>query len=129
VSEIPIACTLDAAGLRGQAARWTRLLTSAGLSRRELAGGVALRLRADPGVEQELRALVAVERGCCAWASWQVRRDGDELVMEATSEADGVTVLHGMFAGSWQQARVGDPDGSVSALDHRSAPPDAEPRS
>ena len=92
-----IACTLGARELGSQALRWLRLGRKAGLGRAETADGVRLRFRDQPGVEEELRALVAVESGCCAWARWQVHRADGELVMEAGSSPDGAAALKAMF--------------------------------
>jgi hypothetical protein len=48
----------------------------------------------EPGVEEELRALVAVENDCCRWARWIVE---DGVVLVATSRGHGVQTLHAMF--------------------------------
>jgi hypothetical protein len=94
----PIACSLDASGLRTQEQRWSRLLRRAGNDRAAAADGVTLTFRADPDVERELCELVAVETTCCSWARWEVRADSDGgLVMHASAPADGVAVLHAMF--------------------------------
>jgi hypothetical protein len=83
-----IACTLTAADLAEQGARWRALEQT---SREETADG--LRITFAAGSETELHALVAVENDCCSWAQWHV--DGTALVV--TSTGDGVSVLHGMF--------------------------------
>jgi hypothetical protein len=94
----PIACSLDAGGLRTQERRWAELLRGAGLDRAATVEGVALTFRASPDVERELRELVAVENECCAWAQWEVRPEGDGgLVMQASAGGDGVAVLQSMF--------------------------------
>ena len=92
-----IACTLIANDYARQSERWRRLRAQAGIDRRPVSDGLQLRFRDDPGVERELRALVAVERDCCAWADWQVSREGASLVLHARSTGAGVAVLHGMF--------------------------------
>jgi hypothetical protein len=83
-----IACTLTAADLAVQGARWRALKQT---SREETADG--LRIGFAPGSETELHELVAVENDCCSWAQWRV--DGTTLVV--TSVGDGVSVLHGML--------------------------------
>jgi hypothetical protein len=95
----PVACSLDAGNLRTQAQRWVELVGTAGIDRAAAAAdGVTLRFRADPAVERELRELVAVERGCCSWARWEVSADGDgALVMHAGTTGDGVATLQSMF--------------------------------
>ena len=67
---IDIACTLGVADLRAQARHWQRLMARALTERSETADGLRLTFR--PEAEDELRALVAVEAGCCAWAAWTV---------------------------------------------------------
>jgi hypothetical protein len=52
----------------------------------------------EPGVEDELRRLVAVENECCRWAVWEVSPQGETIVMSARSSGEGVTTLHGMFS-------------------------------
>jgi hypothetical protein len=94
-----VACTLTSEDLGTQAERWTRLRSEAGLERVETENGLRLSFRDERWVEEELRALVAVENDCCAWASWDVRPEPGELVMHASSTGDGVTTLHGMFKG------------------------------
>jgi hypothetical protein len=92
-----VACTLSARNLAAQAARWLQLRGNAQRSRVETDDGLRVTFDDTPAVETELEALVAVERECCSWASWDISREGSELVMEATSTANGVEALHGMF--------------------------------
>jgi hypothetical protein len=92
-----IACALNGEEKSAQAQRWLRLEREAGRGRSETEDGLLIRFRDDPAVERELRALVAVESDCCAWAQWEVRRAGDELVMRVSSTATGAAALHAMF--------------------------------
>ncbi len=94
-----VACTLTSEDLATQAERWTRLRREAGLARVETDDGLRLGFRDEPGVEEELQALAAVENECCAWASWDVRREAGELVLNARSTGEGVATLHSMFTG------------------------------
>jgi hypothetical protein len=91
-----IACALGA-GAAAQAERWRRLARSAGLGRTETADGLEARFRGEPAAERELRDLVAAESACCAWARWEVRRAGDELVLRVTSTPEGAVTLHAML--------------------------------
>jgi len=93
----PVACSLTRAGLAGQAARWARLAAGALTGHAWTAAGVRLSFRPDPGTEQELRALVAVEAGCCSWAAWTVQASATRLVLDVRATGDGVAALHGMF--------------------------------
>jgi hypothetical protein len=92
-----IACTLTGEDLAAQAKRWQWLRAGAGIERVATDTGLRLTFRDDIGVEDELRALVAVENRCCSWARWEVSRTDGVLVMDVSSTGDGVAVLHGMF--------------------------------
>jgi hypothetical protein len=100
-----IACDLGAAKAATQAERWLRLGREAGRGRAETPDGLQIRFRDEPAAERELRDLVAVERKCCAWARWEVRRAAGELVMRVTSTPAGAAALHAMF-GAAGEARV-----------------------
>ena len=93
-----IACTLGQERLTSQADRWRRLIQAAGLGRTETADGLELRFRDEPAVERELRDLVTVERACCAWARWEVRRADGALVLHVSSTPAGAAALHAMFS-------------------------------
>ena len=95
----PIACSLDAGGLRTQEQRWVGLAARAGIDRAATADGVMLTFRRDDDVEQELRELVAIENECCAWARWEVSLadGGGGVVMRASATGTGPAVLQSMF--------------------------------
>jgi hypothetical protein len=95
----PVACTLTSADLAAQSQRWERLAARALTGRTETADGLRMFFRSEPGAEEELRALVAVENECCRWADWTVEADGGQVVLAVRAGGDGVTALHGMFAG------------------------------
>jgi hypothetical protein len=96
-SAAPIACTQGSGEAGRQVQRWLRLGRDAGLGRTETTDGVLVRFRDQPGVEQELRALAAVEAACCAWARWDVHRAGGELILRVTSTPGGAAALKAMF--------------------------------
>lgn len=96
---VPVACSLTRAGLAEQAGRWERLAARALTGRTQTADGISLSFRPEPGAEEELRALTAVETRCCPWATWVVRGSGTQLVLDVRSAGAGVTTLHGMFTG------------------------------
>jgi hypothetical protein len=89
---------LGANDLAALAQRWRAVRSEAGLGRQTTRAGLRLEFRADAGVEDELRALVAVERECCAWATWFVERQAERLLVVVASSGEGVVALHGMFA-------------------------------
>jgi hypothetical protein len=95
-----VACTLTGDELAEQSRRWRALGARAGLERADTDDGIQIRFRGDPGVEQQLRALVAVERECCRWARWEVETGDDSLRLHVTSTGIGVRTLHGMFLDS-----------------------------
>src|SRR5579863_5161102 len=98
-SSPPVACTLTLGGLAAQSRRWERLAARAMTGRTETVDGLRMSFRPEPGAEEELRALVAVENECCRWADWTVEADDGQIVLAVRASGDGVTALHGMFAG------------------------------
>jgi hypothetical protein len=93
---VPVACTLTPADLAGQARRWQRLMTRALTGRAETRDGLRLSFRAE--AEDELRALVAVEAGCCAWAAWTVEPTAGAVVLDVRSAAEGAEGAQGVTA-------------------------------
>ena len=94
-TSIPVACTLGAADLAPQHRRWEQLMAQALTERSVTADGLRLIFR--PEAEDELRALVAVETGCCAWAAWTVEPTNGAVVLDVRSADEGIATLHGMF--------------------------------
>jgi hypothetical protein len=92
-----IVCTLGATDLAAQADRWGRLIARAGTGRDETPAGVRLRFRPDAGVAEELEALAATERRCCAWAVWTVTTGRDGVVLDVASSGEGIAALRSMF--------------------------------
>jgi hypothetical protein len=94
-NNIPVACTLGPDDLGAQRQRWERLMARALTGRAETVDG--LRLCFLPEAEDELRALAAVETGCCAWAAWTVEPAAGAVVLDVRSAAEGIAMLHTMF--------------------------------
>ena len=92
---VPVACTLGVAGLAAQRRRWEQLMARALTGRAETTDGLRLSFR--PEAEDELRALVAVETGCCAWAAWTVEPTAGAVVLDVRSGAEGIAAVHAMF--------------------------------
>jgi hypothetical protein len=92
-----VACTLGESDLRDQARRWTELRRRSERRQADTPAGKRIYFEDEDGVVGELGALVAVERECCAWASWTVEREGDEVVLEIASSGDGVPAIRRMF--------------------------------
>ena len=93
--KIPVACTLGVAGLAAQRRRWQRLMARALTGRDETPDGLRLTFR--PEAEDELRTLVAVETGCCAWAAWTVEPTAGAVVLDVRSADEGIATLQAMF--------------------------------
>ena len=104
---IPVACTLGAADLATQHRRWEQLMARALTERSETADGLRLSFR--PEAEDELRALVAVETGCCAWATWTVEPAAGAVVLDVRSADEGVTTLRAMFTAGRSAGRTSAP--------------------
>ena len=94
---VPVACTLTSPGLAAQSARWEQLAARAMTERAQTAHGLRIVFRADPGAEQELRALVAVENECCPWADWTIAVNDGQIVLNVHSTGEGIATLHAMF--------------------------------
>jgi len=92
-----VACALTPSDLAAQAGRWQRLMARAMTERTETADGLRMSFRPEPGTEEELRKLVAVESECCAWADWTVALSTGTLVLDVRSAGVGIATLHGMF--------------------------------
>ena len=96
-ASIPVACTLTSADRADQADRWMRLADRALTARTETPDGLRLAFLPDRGVRQELRALAAVERDCCAWADWAVAAEPSQVVLTVSASGEGIGALHEMF--------------------------------
>ena len=92
-----IACTLSSADLAPQPGRWQELIARAMTERTETTDGLRMSFRPEPGAEEELRRLVAVESECCRWAAWAVEASTGTIVLDVRSTGVGVATLHGMF--------------------------------
>ncbi|MBV8993844.1 MAG: hypothetical protein JO287_09105 [Pseudonocardiales bacterium] len=68
----PVTCALGSADRAAQADRWKQIAKRAMTRRAQAARGIRISFRNDPGVEDSLRQLAAVESRCCAWATWTV---------------------------------------------------------
>src|SRR5258708_14746338 len=71
-SAMPVACALTPADLAAQAGRWEQLAARAMTGRAQTAHALRIPFRPEPGAEDGLRALRAVEEQRCPWAEWTV---------------------------------------------------------
>jgi hypothetical protein len=86
-------CTLTSDELVTRGERW-RALGAANVA--DMKDG--LRLTFPARVEAELRELARLERDCCAFARWDVTRQGDRAVLEITAEGEAVAAVQALFA-------------------------------
>jgi hypothetical protein len=96
---VPVSCALTGAGLAAQGARWQRLAARALTDRADTSDGVRLAFQAGPGVEADLRELVATEQECCPWAEWTVAAGNQQVVLSVRATGAGTQALHHMFTG------------------------------
>ena len=96
---VPVACSLGQADLAGRAERW-RALAGRALSRvSPTPHGLLLVFDPGPGVAGELEALAALERDCCAFATWSVRASGGEITLEVSGGGEQeIASVRSMFA-------------------------------
>lgn len=92
--ELPIACSLGATEGAARLARW-RGLSDARLDMRHEAGEMVVLYASRRGVQEELEALVAAERVCCAFAEWDITRDAENIVLRVRADAPGLAAIIG----------------------------------
>jgi hypothetical protein len=96
-ADLPIACTLDAGDGSERLARWKALSARGAPSVRREPGALVVAYPGGRGVREELQALAAAERQCCAFAEWQVKPEGDPVVLRISSDGDGLAAIAGLF--------------------------------
>ena len=92
----PIGCTLVAPDLAAQGTRWRELAQRTPVERAELPNGMRLIFGAAPGVAETLEELVAIERECCAFATWTLSTDADKTILDITTD-EAVPIVREMF--------------------------------
>jgi hypothetical protein len=97
MTDIPIACTLSPDGLNARLALIDSLAADGLLGRSSTAGGVRVRLRDTPDIEQRTRELVAAESRCCAFLTFDLGRDAGELVLDISGSADARGLIERFF--------------------------------
>ena len=122
----PIACSLERGKMAQQHVRWQALHTRAGIDVVPSGRGIRLSFRRGPGVEEELRKLVALERSCCGFADWSISSDSEQVVLEVTGDSDeAIAAVQAMFgslaAAASKPSPVADPaDGEATPARDRS---------
>jgi len=101
-TEVPIACTLDAGGMRDRLAEWNRLLADksdlleSAVTRTPIPGGVRLEFAAGADVSEIARLSVA-EQDCCRFLSFAVTVDDRGVGLEVRAPDDALTVVYALF--------------------------------
>jgi len=90
---LPIACTLGPDEGAQRIGDWRRLGSAFALGRVTDVGEVTIRFRDAPGVERELERLVAAERICCPFLSWNITRTPSEWRLTISGEEDALKAL------------------------------------
>ena len=88
-NELPIACSLDAAGLDGRLLDMARVGRAALIDSRTVDDRAVLRFRAGQGIADELGRLVAAEHECCPFLDLSLDQRGEvvELTIKGPPEA------------------------------------------
>jgi hypothetical protein len=95
--ELPIACTLGVGDRAERMARWRALSPSRRPGYGRETDELIIRYQLRSGVREELEALVAAERECCAFADWEVSLDAGDVLLRVRSTPDGVAAIAAMF--------------------------------
>jgi hypothetical protein len=90
---LPIACTLEGGAAKERVGRWQAILSSYRIDRQLTTDTLLLRFRRDDEAERELNDLVVAERDCCSFLGWDLDRDGDELILRISGDADELAAL------------------------------------
>ena len=94
--ELPIACSLEAVDGAARMARW-RALSGARVDVHHGRDQVVVAYEPRSGVLEELDALVAAERECCAFAEWDVTQGPESVVLRIRADAQGLASIVAAF--------------------------------
>lgn len=92
-TELPIACSLDAAELPERLRAIGELGADALLDHRLDGTRAELRFAAHPGVRARVAAIVAAESRCCAFLTMRVSEEPDAVVLTVAAPEDAEAVL------------------------------------
>lgn len=96
-----ISCRLSADELAERGAAWESVRTHVEVvERSRFPGGVRLVVQGRDDVLQEIARLVAAERECCSWASWELETQWGQATLTVSGEEELIAPLaRAMFAG------------------------------
>lgn len=99
--ELPVACTLGAEDGPSRLQRWQHLHQLAVPIAQLTNGEFEVRYQPGPGVLDELQDLVAEERLCCTFVSWDVTEDAGHPILHVTAPTgspENIEPIAAMFA-------------------------------
>jgi len=103
VSELPLACTLDAGSGALRLQRWRTLAEQSPPRTRRGKHQLEVFWRLDASGTDELHALAASERECCAFVTWSVSRQGPDTVLTIIADpgrGDDLDAIAALFGAS-----------------------------
>jgi hypothetical protein len=98
MTDLPIACTLTAAGMAARMALIEALAADGLLDRTQTEMGMRVRLLDRPDIELRTRELVAAESKCCAFLDFRLGRENGDLVLDISGPEDARPVIDMFFA-------------------------------
>jgi MerR family copper efflux transcriptional regulator len=98
MTDLPIACTLNATELDDRLSTVEALRRDALAGQSEIPGGVRMHLRNAPGIEARVRKLAAAESRCCAFLSFRIETTEDEVLLDITGAPEARPVINEYFA-------------------------------
>jgi hypothetical protein len=107
MSNLLIACTLDATNLKDRLAEMHAVGEAAVLTAETTGNKAVLRFRASDATHERLAAIVAAESECCAFLSLDLRDEHEQLALTIEAPEGGEPVMHELvaaFAGTSETA-------------------------
>jgi hypothetical protein len=95
--ERPIACSLTPGDAATRAAETTEIARAALRRREPIDRGARLVFGAADETEARLQRIVAAERECCPFLTLDLRRAGDELLLDVTGPPDAQPIVAALF--------------------------------
>jgi hypothetical protein len=97
--ELPIACSLDAAQAGARLARWQALFAATNPTVQRRPEEIVARFPTHAGAGEELEALAAAERACCAFVRWRVTHHAQWHELSVDGSPEGIAAVASMLLG------------------------------
>jgi hypothetical protein len=100
IARLPIACTLGDRDGTARMERWKALARRGRPTARQRGHRLEVAYQPEPGVREELEALVAMERQCCSFVAWDVGVLDEMPILCVTADPgapDGIAAVAGLF--------------------------------